>query len=51
VVSAPTSSIPLPLFLLGSTPLLHALRFLNIREAQTLVEAGADVTVTDEEGR
>ncbi|KAF4679446.1 hypothetical protein FOZ63_023479, partial [Perkinsus olseni] len=51
IVSVPTSLTPVPLSLLGPTPLLHALRYLNLREAEALVEAGADVTIADEEGR
>ncbi|KAF4745190.1 hypothetical protein FOZ62_030500 [Perkinsus olseni] len=51
IVSVPTSLVPVPLSLLGPTPLLHALRYLNLREAEALVEAGADVTIADEEGR
>ncbi|KAF4658627.1 hypothetical protein FOZ61_005490 [Perkinsus olseni] len=51
IVSVPTSLTPVPLSLLGPTPLLHSLRYLKLREAEALVEARADVTIADEEGR
>ncbi|KAF4652544.1 hypothetical protein FOL47_011033, partial [Perkinsus chesapeaki] len=51
IVSVPTSFIPVPLVMLGKTPLLHALRYYNTKEAEALVELGADVTIADEEER